>query len=129
LLSGSRDIELVMIGGYIYPKTGVALGPFATATLEGLHVRHLIMGVAGLTERGLFNGNLLLVETEHAMMRCAEETTVVADHTKFGQPGLAFLSDWSPIRRVVTDSRISPSHRELVGKNVELVTASAGGSP
>jgi DeoR/GlpR family transcriptional regulator of sugar metabolism len=126
LLSGSRVCELVMVGGYVYPKTGVALGPIATACLDGLHVHHLFLGVAGLTERGLYNGNLLLVETERAMMRCAEETTVVADRTKFGQPGLAFLADWSAIRRVVADADLAAEHRALVAPNVELLLAPRG---
>jgi DeoR family fructose operon transcriptional repressor len=126
LLSGSRDVELVLIGGFVYPKTGVALGPYATATLETLHVDHLFLGVAGLTERGLYNGNLLLVETERAMMKCAVETTVVADRTKFGQPGLAFLADWSRIRRVVSDSELPPQHRLLPASNVEVVVAGRG---
>jgi DeoR family transcriptional regulator, fructose operon transcriptional repressor len=126
LLSGSRDVELILIGGFVYPRTGVALGPYATATLEGLHVDHLFLGVAGLTERGLFNGNLLLVETERAMMRCAEETTVVADRTKFGQPGLAYLADWSKVRRVVTDAELPTELRKLPGENVEVVLASRG---
>jgi len=126
LLSGNRDVELVLIGGFIYPKTGVALGPYATATLEGLYVDHLFLGVAGVTERGLYNGNLLLVETERAMMRCAIETTVVADHTKFGQPGLAFLADWSRVRRVVTDPELSPEQRRLPAANVEVLLAARG---
>lgn len=129
LLSGSRDVELVLIGGFVYPKTGVALGPYATTTLETLHVDHLFLGVAGLTERGLYNGNLLLVETERAMMKCAVETTVVADRTKFGQPGLAFLADWSRIRRVVSDSELPPQHRLLPASNVEVVVAGRGDQP
>jgi DeoR family fructose operon transcriptional repressor len=129
LLSGSRDVELVLIGGFIYPKTGVALGPYATATLDGLHVDHLFLGVAGVTERGLFNGNLLLVETERAMMQCAEATTVVADRTKFGQPGLAFLADWSKVRRIVADAELTPEQRRLPASNVEVVVASRGDAP
>ena len=45
------------------------------------------MGVGGITGKGLFNSNLLLVETERAMMRCADEVVVLADHTKIGQQG------------------------------------------
>jgi len=126
LLSGSRDIELFLIGGFVYPRTGVALGSYATATLESLHVNHLFLGVAGLTQRGLYNGNLLLVETERAMMRCADETTVVADHSKFGQPGLAFLADWSRVTRVITDAGLSAEQRRVHGPNVELIVASRG---
>ena len=124
LLGCSRDIDLVLIGGYVYPKTGVALGSLAQQVIQGLHVHRLIMSVAGLTERGLFNNNLLLVETERAMMRCAEETTVVADHTKFGQRGLVFLDDWTGIDRVVVDSGLTEEQRAMVSPNVEVVIAS-----
>ena len=121
LLSGCPGIELVLVGGVVYPKTGVALGPIATATLEGLHVQRLVMGVAGITAKGLFNGNLLLVETERAMMRCAEETTVVADSGKFGVRGLAYLCGWDGVRRIVTDDGLDPEFRGMVGAHVELL--------
>jgi DeoR/GlpR family transcriptional regulator of sugar metabolism len=63
------------------------------------------------------------------MMRCAVETTVVADHTKFGQPGLAFLADWSKVRRVVSDADLSPDQRGLPASNVEVILASRGDGP
>src|SRR5579863_2241934 len=36
LLANQPQIELVIIGGYVYPKTGVALGPLATAALSNI---------------------------------------------------------------------------------------------
>lgn len=97
LLAGSRETDLVLLGGYIYPKTGVALGPFTVRMMQDLHVHQTLLSVSGLTERGLFNSNLLLVETERAMMRCADEVVLLADHTKVGRPALAFLCEWSEI--------------------------------
>lgn len=123
LLSASRDIDLVLLGGYVYPKTGVALGSMTQHALQNLHVHRLVISVSGLTKRGLFNGNLLLVETEQAMMRCAEETNVVADHSKFGQQALAFLDDWTGIHRVVVDDKVTESQLAIVGPNVEVVIA------
>src|SRR5438270_13164341 len=38
LLASQPQIELVIIGGYLYPKTGVALGPLALAALSQIHV-------------------------------------------------------------------------------------------
>ena len=72
LYSGCRDMDLVLLGGYVYPRTGVALGPLTIRMLEDLHFRLMVMGVEGITDKGLFNGNLLLVETESAMMRRAD---------------------------------------------------------
>jgi DeoR/GlpR family transcriptional regulator of sugar metabolism len=125
LFASSRDIDLVLIGGYVYPKTGVALGVLAQEAMKNLNVHRTVLSVSGLTARGLFNENLLLVETERAMMACSAETNVVADHTKFGRTALTFLSDWSLIDRVVVDAGIRPEQRAMVGANVDVVIASA----
>lgn len=123
LLASSREIDLLLLGGYVYPKTGVALGTITQEAMKHLHVDRLVLGVAGITERGLFNGNVLLVETERAMITCAKETDVVADHTKFGRPAIAFLADWSPIERLIVDDGATPEQLALVGHGVEVVMA------
>lgn len=128
LLASSRETDLVLIGGYVYPKTGVALGSMAKQAMQDLHVHRLVMSVSGLTQRGLYNGNLLLVETERVMMQCANETNVVADHAKFGQQAIAFLDDWSGIHRVVVDDGVTAEQLGMVGPNVEVVIAGTRGS-
>ena len=93
LFASSRETDLVMLGGYVYPRTGVALGPLTIRMMEDIHVQQTILSVGGITAKGLFNSNLLLVETERQMMRCADEVVVVADHTKIGRQALAFLCE------------------------------------
>src|SRR4051812_49380302 len=44
LLASSPTIDLILIGGYVYPRTGVALGPLAMATMQGIRVRKAILG-------------------------------------------------------------------------------------
>ena len=34
LLASSQQTDLILIGGYVYPRTGVALGPLAIATMQ-----------------------------------------------------------------------------------------------
>ena len=81
----------MLVGGYVYPRTGVSLGPYANEMLAQLNVRRTVLSVAGINERGFYNSNLLLVETERAMMQAADEVIVVADSTKFGHQSLAHL--------------------------------------
>src|SRR5262245_24707964 len=64
LFASSRETDLVILGGYVYPKTGVALGPLTVRVMEDIHVHQTILSVGGITAKGLFNSNLLLVETE-----------------------------------------------------------------
>jgi DeoR family fructose operon transcriptional repressor len=112
----ARDTDLVMLGGYVYPRTGVALGPPAVRMLEDIHVNQLIMSVGGITERGLFNSNVLLVETERRMMRCADEVVVVADHTKVGRPALAFLCELKEIDTFIVDGGLADEQRQTLAR-------------
>jgi DeoR/GlpR family transcriptional regulator of sugar metabolism len=113
LFANSRETDLVMIGGYVYPKTGVALGPLTVRMMDDIHVHQTIMSVGGITEKGLFNSNLLLVETERRMMRCADEVVVVADHTKIGRQALAFLCELSAIDTLIVDAGATREQLQL----------------
>lgn len=127
LFANRRETDLVMLGGYVYPTTGVALGPFTIQMLKDVRVQQTIMSVAGLTARGLFNGNPLLVETQRQMMRCADEVVVVADHTKIGRQSLAFLCELSVIDTLIVDNNLSAEQREWIEEaGVRLILAGKG---
>lgn len=121
LLASHPQIDVLMIGGFLYPKTGVFLGPTAVAALETVHVRRLFMSVGGLTADGLFNSNSLLVETERKMIAAAEEVIVVSDSGKLGHSALAHLCGLEVVDRLVTDSGITAEWKQVFGKaDVEL---------
>jgi DeoR/GlpR family transcriptional regulator of sugar metabolism len=111
LFASSRETDLVFLGGYIYPRTGVALGPLTVRMMEHIHVRQTILSVGGITPKGLFNSNVLLVETERQMMRCADEIVVVADHTKIGRQALARLCDLSAVGTLIVDTGLTEDQR------------------
>ncbi len=124
LLVNQPGIELIMIGGFLYPKTGVALGPSAVETLKSVNVRRLMMSVGGITEKGLFNRNALLVETERQMMEAAEEVVVVSDSGKLGHSALAHLCPLNAVDRLIVDSGISTDWKQTIrGAGVELSVA------
>ena len=72
------------------------------------------MSVGGITERGLFNSNALLVETERAMMDSAEEVIVVTDSGKLGHAALARLCPLEEIDHLVVDGGISHEWRDRI---------------
>jgi DeoR family transcriptional regulator, fructose operon transcriptional repressor len=117
LFASSRETDLVMLGGYVFPRTGVALGPLTIRMMEDIHVHQTIMSVGGITAKGLFNSNLLLVETERRMMRCADEVVVVADHSKIGRQALAFLCELAAIDTLIVNKTLTPAQRELVDRS------------
>jgi DeoR family fructose operon transcriptional repressor len=124
LFTSSDNADLVFIGGYVHTKTGVSLGPYANQMLAGLNVRRAVLSVAGASERGFYNSNLLLVETERAMMSAADEVIVVADSTKFSHTSLAHLCNLTDIDVLVTDNELDATWRErLAAADVRLVVA------
>jgi DeoR family fructose operon transcriptional repressor len=124
LFASNRETDLVMLGGYVYPKTGVALGPLTVRMMEDIHVHKAVLSVGGITAKGLFNSNLLLVETERQMMRCADQVIVVADHTKIGRQALAFLCDLGAIDTLVVDGDLTPAQQEIIAATeLQLITA------
>lgn len=128
LFANRREADLVLLGGYVYPRTGVALGPATVRMMEDIHAQLAVLSVGGLTDRGLFNSNLLLVETERQMMRSADEVIVVADHTKIGRTALAFLCELTSIDMLIVDSRLTAEQRKLIQQtDVRVVIAPTEG--
>jgi DeoR/GlpR family transcriptional regulator of sugar metabolism len=117
-------VELVVLGGYLYPRTGVVLGPLTVEALKSLKVRRLIIGVGGITEEGLFNQNSLLVETQKQMLDAADEVILATDSSKFGHSELVPLCPLNRVHKLVVDSGLSDHWRQVVRKNgIELVIA------
>ncbi len=107
LFTASDRADLVVIGGFVHARTGVCLGPYANGMLADLTVRRAVLSVSGVNEKGFYNSNQLLVGTEQAMMRAADEVIVVADSSKFGHSSLALLCRLSDVDTLVVDSGIS----------------------
>jgi DeoR/GlpR family transcriptional regulator of sugar metabolism len=127
LFTTSDSADLVLIGGYVHTRTGVSLGPYANQMLAELNVRRAVLSVAGIHDSGYYNSNLLLVETERAMMQSADEVIVVADSTKFGHKSLAHLCNLGEVNVLVVDNEITEDWRsKLIASGVRLVVA--GGS-
>jgi DeoR/GlpR family transcriptional regulator of sugar metabolism len=104
LLSAYPDTEVTVVGGYVYPRTEVALGSMAVQQLDSLHATQLVMSCAGLTEEGTFNANQMMVEVERKMMAIADEVILVVDHTKFGMRSVVKLCGFDEVDVVVTDA-------------------------
>ncbi len=106
LLSTSDSIDLIMIGGCVRRRTSVSIGPMADAMLKDINVMKTFLSVAGVTERGFFNSDMMLVESERAMLAAAEQTIVLADSSKFGKVSLSQICRLNDVDRVVTDSEL-----------------------
>jgi len=114
LFASEARTDLVLLGGYVSPRTGVCLGPYANELLGRLHVTTTVLSAAGISEEGLFNAHLLLAETEQAMLKAASRVMVVADSSKFGRKSLTLVSGLDAIDIFVSDDGLSQRWRDIV---------------
>jgi len=114
LFASEARTDLVLLGGYVSPRSGVCLGPYANELLGRLHVTTTVLSAAGIDTDGLFNAHLLLAETEQAMLKAAGRVIVVADSSKFGQKSLTLVSALDAIDVFVSDEGLSAAWRETI---------------
>jgi DeoR/GlpR family transcriptional regulator of sugar metabolism len=126
LLGSDSNSDLVLIGGNVCPRTGITRGPYADQMLSLVRVRKTILSTAAVSEEGFFNNNMLVVETERAMMRAGKEVIVVADSTKFGNQSLGPVCSLGTVDHVVVDAQLNDYWRgKLTSAGVNLVIAEA----
>ena len=127
LFASNANSDLVLIGGNVCPRTGAVRGPYADQMLSQVRVRKTILSTAAVCEEGFFNNNMLLIETERAMMRAGKEVIVVVDSSKFGNHSLGHVCSLGTVDHVVVDSQLSDEWRsKLTAAGVNLLVAEVG---
>jgi len=124
LLSGSMRREVLVCGGMIYPRLGALIGPHAIEAFSHMHVDVAVLGASGLSEEGLYNSHMLLVDIQRAVISCAARVIFCVDHTKFNRRSPLLLTDLSPVDVVVSDQPPpGPLAAALRAAGVEMVVA------
>jgi DeoR/GlpR family transcriptional regulator of sugar metabolism len=110
----SKQVEVTLTGGYLYPRVGVQLGPIAEKMLNSVSADLLIMGIRGISENGISDSNSLVVESTLAMIRAARKVVIVADSSKFGRNAMMHLASLSQIHEIITDAALPPKFRKML---------------
>ncbi len=123
-LCDAPGIEVILTGGTLRQSARSMVGPLAEATLQRLTAEIAFIGVDGIDpEFGFTTPVLAEASLNQQMIRISREVVVVADSSKFGQRSLAVVCKPRDVKKVITDSGVSPEHRralELLGVEVLL---------
>jgi DeoR family fructose operon transcriptional repressor len=112
-----KQVEVTLTGGYLYPRLGLLLGEVCERTLNSVAADVLVIGVRGITEKGLSDTNTFVVQSIKAMMKVASKIIIVADHSKFGRDAMVHIAKLQDIDVVVTDSALEPSYQQTIESN------------
>lgn len=124
IFKDSRQIELTLTGGYLYPRLRVMLGPLCEQMLSGVTADVLMMGIGGATEAGFSNNNTLVVGPQRKMIEVSRKVVIVADHTKFGRGAMIHLAPLDRADTVVSGVELAPEYKAMLEKRgVEVLLA------
>jgi DeoR/GlpR family transcriptional regulator of sugar metabolism len=113
----SKQVEVTLTGGYLFPRLGVQLGPICERMLNSVSADLLIMGIRGITVAGISDSNSLIVESLRAMIKAARKVVIVVDHSKFGYDAMIHVASLTEIDQIVTDSGISREFQQMLREN------------
>jgi DeoR/GlpR family transcriptional regulator of sugar metabolism len=127
LFKDDDQVELLFIGGSLYPRTEVMVGPIASGTLADLHADLLLFSLAGVYGQEAFNYNLSMARIEQVMMQQATQRVLLMDSSKFGRKSLVRVCGLDEVDQIITDAGITRDWQEQLGDR--LVIASPVGQP
>jgi DeoR/GlpR family transcriptional regulator of sugar metabolism len=100
------DLNVLMLGGQYRADRMDTVGPMAISSLDKLRGYLAFLGTDGL---GMdFGLTAIDIESAHIFgqaIRNARQSILLADCSKFDNPGLYKIADWSTISKVVTEKR------------------------
>jgi DeoR family fructose operon transcriptional repressor len=126
LFASANKVEVILVGGVIYPRLGVLVGPMTVEAFSKMSADAAIMSAGGITLEGITNSHVLLIDIQHAMLNAVQKVIFCLDHTKFGRQSGSLLCRLDMVDTIVTDSQ---APQELISglreRGVEVVVAPA----
>ncbi|NNM85192.1 MAG: DeoR/GlpR transcriptional regulator [Phycisphaerales bacterium] len=107
-------VELLLLGGTLYPRSGVLVGPITTQALAEIHADLMVFSVAGIFEGDIYNSNLAMAEVEKLAIKQAARRVLLADSSKFGRKSLARVCPLEDLDLIISDTAIGEPWRSTL---------------
>lgn len=124
-LATCPHINVVVLGGWLRHSELSLLGHLTMEALKDIHMNKIFHGTYGIDPTSSLAGTYMQeVETDRLLIATARELIVLADSSKFGQPGTVRLVPIEAVSTIITDTDVSPSDvATLRAKGVTVIVA------
>ncbi|MEU6717147.1 DeoR/GlpR family DNA-binding transcription regulator [Nonomuraea sp. NPDC046802] len=124
-LAARANLHVIMLGGRVRGKTLATVDDWALRPLAYLNVDVAFMATNGCsTAKGLTTPDPAEAAIKRAMVKAAQRSVLLADHTKFGNTYLATFAELSEIDVVITDTGLDPTlAADLAAAGPEVIRA------
>lgn len=125
-LAGSSDINLIVAGGTLRPRSMTLMGEPGVTFLAGLHADVALLGAHSLAAGALSETSTEVATIKRLIARGAERRIVLADHSKFASPAFCRVVGLEEIDVLITDAPLSGEEERRVGEcgvTIEIAAA------
>ena len=84
-LSKGNKCKIINTGGEVDKKELDSIGIIAYERISNFNFTKVFLGVGGITEEGITDYRMGIVEIKKRVIQCAKEIIILADHSKFGK--------------------------------------------
>jgi DeoR family transcriptional regulator, fructose operon transcriptional repressor len=108
---------IVCLGGFFNGSNLSMYGNIALKNAAEFYPSKSFMSCAGIhLQNQLADSSILEIDTKRLMIERSQEVFVLADYSKFGKAGHVFLSNFSSIDYIITDSKTQKDHLAFLEK-------------
>jgi len=128
-LMPASHVEVILTGGTLRRAIHALVGPSAEDSVRMLRASKAFISGNGLTaERGLSTPSPLVAAADRAMAAAAQQTVVLADHTKIGHETMCQTVPLDRISTLITDAGIDVRQLAAIREaGVEVLVAEVDG--
>lgn len=112
LQSCSESTKIYMLGGEVIKDAESVIGDYGNSFLEIFNIDLFFLSSTGLDTDGIYEANFSQALFKKKIMRLANQTILLVDHTKFGKKHAYKFSDWTSFESIVTD--MPPSQEYII---------------
>ncbi len=125
VIAQNPHVELIAIGGKVRLNVLASVGHLAIDLLRRFNVNKAFVAANGISiDSGLTTPDLDEAEVKRAMLECANERFVLADHSKFNRVALCQIAPLSMVDVIITDRGLDESLLTVYEQNdIEIVPA------
>jgi DeoR family transcriptional regulator, fructose operon transcriptional repressor len=124
-LQRSQHVSVISTGGELQKDVFYLSGVWAQRALSEIRVDKAVLGVSAIDPTyGISTASQAEAQIKKMILKAARVSIAVADHSKFGNQGFAYVGPITDIDILVTDSGADPQYlRPLREAGVELILA------
>jgi DeoR family transcriptional regulator, fructose operon transcriptional repressor len=121
----SQHVSVISTGGELQKDVFYLSGVWAQRALSEIRVDKAVLGISAIDPQyGISTASQAEAQIKKMILKSARVSIALADHSKFGNQGFAYVGPTTDIDILVTDSATDPKYlRPLREAGVELILA------